>query len=956
MKMQLSSAGQKTQREAVSHDLWKRPDFLIGSIPGFAFVVQRHSDGRKSMVYQSKDAQEIFGIPSSQLSRDLTLLDPLIYPEDLTRLLAAFDASVGQEELLKIEYRFKHPKKSLIWLETFFRGVEATDGSVFWFCFAQDITDQKSIESALYQSEKRYREVFEFTSDGIYLIDVTEKSRFRFAGLNPVIERALELSSEQVIGKYLEEVLPQEMASHSASYYRQCLFLKSPISFEEEVELPAGKKSYQTTLIPVKEIDGRVCRIVAIARDVTEQRKIDKLRYERERDFRTLVENSPDVVVRYDRNFRRIYINRMPFPDVPLSAWLGKTIDESGGTDPVPVELRRQRLEAVFTTGKQQEYEFHWKDEKGQEHWYLTRIVPELDESGRVVSALSIARDITDRMRAEHQLRESELAFRTLVENSPDFIARYDSRGQRIYANPALRREMEKAGILGDISNLPVGAGLVDKELFLSNLKRVLSTGQALEFEMRLYEYAYPAPEGVRWLFTRMQPEFDATGAVQSALVIGRDITDIIRYREKVHQLAFFDTLTGIPNRIQFRERLNEVQSDSAARNLQFGVMVLDLDRFKEVNDTLGHTYGDLLLREVARRLSAGVRKWDVVARLSGDEFAILLPNIHSDECLESVARNVLEELSRPIPVDGHTVFLFASIGIARFPADSTDVSVLLGCADLAMHQAKNIGRNQITFHRPEMSRVVAERIQLGSALRSAVEKGELELWFQPIVDLRNGKTVGAEGLLRWNHPKQGLLTPDRFITIAEESGLIVDIGKWVFATACKTAVVWNEGRDEPLRVSVNLSSRQFVMNDLLGAIREILESTGCNPRWITLEITESLLLENNQLIRDMLNELSGMGFTIAIDDFGTGYSAMSYLANFPINILKIDRSFVHNVDSDENRLALVKAIISMAHALNMDIVAEGVESESQASTLNALGCAKAQGYLYGRPAAERNS
>jgi diguanylate cyclase (GGDEF)-like protein len=448
----------------------------------------------------------------------------------------------------------------------------------------------------------------------------------------------------------------------------------------------------------------------------------------------------------------------------------------------------------------------------------------------------------------------------------------------------------------------------------------------------------------------RMAPEFDASGKVTHVLAVGRDITEIDEYRRKVRQQAYYDSLTSLPNRLLLSERLAGAIGGAACHETQFGLMMLDLDHFKHVNDTLGHSMGDRLLCETAARLSDCVRAGGIVARLGGDEFAILLHELHGGDELVDMASKILVRLAEPFMMEGRELFVTCSIGIARFPSDATEADSLYKYADSAMYHAKKMGRNNFQFYTRDLTQRTVERLEAEAALRKAQKNGELVLYYQPQFDLRQDCLVGAEALLRWQRPGHGLVGPNVFIPLAEESGLILDIGEWVLKTACEAAVRWNRERQEPVKVAVNMSSRQFVRNNLVNLVVRTLLETGCRPDWLELEITESLLLEDSEDVNATLGVFHEMGITISIDDFGTGYSALSYLHRFPVSRLKIDRSFVNGMTEQRDKRELVKAMLSIASALRIESVAEGVETLQQAEYLLARGCRVAQGYLFGKP------
>jgi diguanylate cyclase (GGDEF)-like protein/PAS domain S-box-containing protein len=580
--------------------------------------------------------------------------------------------------------------------------------------------------------------------------------------------------------------------------------------------------------------------------------------------------------------------------------------------------------------------------EKG-ELWVEARSLPRREPDGSVCWH-GFTQEITERKRLEVLLRKREQEFRALVENSPDMIARYDRDCGRIYTNPALvtilggeahNQGLTPAALLG-------GETGVEYE---ERIRAVLMQGKEQCFELRWQA------EGLdQCTHVRMSPEFDADGQVEHVLAIGRDITDIDQYRKKIHRQAFFDALTGLPNRTLLFDRIRQTIADAAYHGHQFGLMMLDLDNFKQINDTMGHGSGDSLLSTVAQRLLACVRSYDTVARLGGDEFSVLLPKLRRGDDLATIAGKILRELADPFVIDGQELSVTCSIGIAFYPGDSGEIDALYKYADSAMYHAKKMGRNNFQFYQPEFTARSQDRLEIETALRKAQRQGELELHYQPQIALQTGRVVSAEALLRWHRPGHGLVAPDRFIPIAEASGLIVGIGEWVLSTACRDAVRWNRERAIPIRVAVNLSTRQFVRNDLVGTVRRILEETGCAAAWLELEITESLLLEDSTQVAAMLAALYEMGLSISIDDFGTGYSALSYLNRFPVSQIKIDRSFVNEIPAQRDKSELVKAMLSIASALHLETVAEGVETPEQAEYLTALGCRLAQGYLFGRP------
>ncbi len=428
------------------------------------------------------------------------------------------------------------------------------------------------------------------------------------------------------------------------------------------------------------------------------------------------------------------------------------------------------------------------------------------------------------------------------------------------------------------------------------------------------------------------------------------DITARIKAESEIHHLINYDTLTGLPNRSLLHDRLRQAIAQAAQERHLVWVLCLDLDRFKGVNDTLGHRSGDKLLQEVARRLSACVRESDTLARLGGDEFVVVLNGVVNEKGATIVAKKILALIAEPIPIDDHELYTTASIGIAAYPMDGEDGHTLLKHADLAMYKAKELDRNNFHFFSHDMNIKVMERLMLENSMRKGLEREEFFLVYQPQVDARSGLITGVEALLRWNHPDMGLLTPDRFIYLAEETGFIVPLGEWVLTAACRQNRAWQKQGFAPLRVAVNLSGKQFGQHRLDEMISAILLETGLEARWLELEITESAIMRNADHNISILRRLKEMGISLAIDDFGTGYSSLSYLKHFPITRLKIDKSFVRDITTNPDDAAIAEIIIAMAQTLKLNVIAEGVETRAQMEFLSVHNCLEMQGYLFSRP------
>ncbi|MES9903503.1 MAG: EAL domain-containing protein, partial [Sedimenticola sp.] len=440
-----------------------------------------------------------------------------------------------------------------------------------------------------------------------------------------------------------------------------------------------------------------------------------------------------------------------------------------------------------------------------------------------------------------------------------------------------------------------------------------------------------------------------------------RDITERNTAQERIRKLAFYDTLTGLPNRSVFLDRLELALENAKRHNDLVAVMFIDLDRFKRVNDTLGHTVGDHFLTQVAKRLHNTVRTSDTLSRihmdedaplltrLGGDEFTLLLSRIRNANDVARVGQRVLEDLRRPVTVHGHELVLTGSIGIALFPGDGDDIDALLRNADVAMYQGKKSGRNQATFYSSSMNEAALHVLTLEEELRRALQNGGFEVYYQPKISIQTREPVGAEALIRWNHPQRGLMMPGEFLPVAEETGLIGPISDWVLEESCRQIKKWALSGKEPLPVSVNISNQQFNGDQILNIIKRVLKETGIKPSLLELELTESIVMENAPYALDLTRSMRTIGVTLSIDDFGTGYSSMSHLKRLAVDKLKIDRSFVMDLGEDSDDEAIIQAITALAHSMHLTVIAEGVETEAQFELLRRHSCDEAQGFLFSK-------
>jgi diguanylate cyclase (GGDEF)-like protein len=554
--------------------------------------------------------------------------------------------------------------------------------------------------------------------------------------------------------------------------------------------------------------------------------------------------------------------------------------------------------------------------------------------------------DVASRKRTEEALQESEHRFKRLLALSSDWYWEQDAefRFTNITGGFFDKGKQDPARFIGKTR------WEMDPAIWDSRWGREHIAVLEANLPFANLEYALPGSDGqIHWFSTSGEPVFDKEGRFRGYRGTGSEITERKLSEQRIHHIAHHDVLTGLPNRVLLQDRLMQAAAYANRSGNPLWVMLIDLDRFKFVNDSLGHKAGDLLLKTVAHRLQDSVRESDTVARLSGDEFVAILAE-HPDAALtREVTQRIMRAVAQPVMLEGKEFFVACSIGVAVYDPDGTPAQRLIEHADIAMYRAKKMGRNNTQFYQPAMNEEALERVRIESALRNALERDEFVLHYQPQLDLQSGRVVGMEALIRWQHPELGMVAPGRFIALAEETGLIVPIGAWVLQTACAQAKAWQDAGHGPLRIAVNLSPRQFSEPNLVASIADVLQHTGLPSSCLDIELTEGLFMHDVALAVELLHKLKALGLALSIDDFGTGYSSFSYLRKFPIDVLKIDRSFVSDiVEGDE--AAIVVSIIALAHNLKLRVIAEGVETAGQLDYLRRNGCDEIQGYYFSPP------
>jgi diguanylate cyclase (GGDEF)-like protein/PAS domain S-box-containing protein len=681
--------------------------------------------------------------------------------------------------------------------------------------------------------------------------------------------------------------------------------------------------------------DGRPDRTVGTLQDITTRKRAEQALRDSEARFRTLSEVAFEGIFIHDQG-------KIVDANPTFAAMLGYELEEVKQLTvfdlvvPAQHEIVRRAMQEGYDTT----LEMTALREDGS-----TLNVEVFGKSlifqGRILRVVSV-RDMTARLRAETQMRKLSSA----LEQTADSVVITNRQGIIEYVNPGFEKTTgySRAEALGQTPRLvksdKQGAG------FYKKLWDTILAGEVFSevFVNRRKDGSLYYEEKT------ITPLKDSTGAVTHFVATGKDVSERMQAQERMQHMAQHDALTELPNRMLFLDRLKQALARARWHQRLVAVLFVDLDRFKTINDTLGHEVGDRLLQALAERFTASVREGDTVARFGGDEFVMLLDDVASEKDIGVVAQKVLEALAPPFVIDGQSLYVTASIGVSLYPNDGEDSGTLLKNADIAMYRAKELGKNTYQFYSADMSARAFERLTLESSLRHAIERNEFRLYYQPQIDTASGAIVGVEALLRWQHPDFGLVAPAEFIPLLEETGLIVPAGDWVFRTACEQLCAWHAAGWPGLRMAVNLSPRQFQTPGLAIMVERGLAGVNCDPNLIELEITENVLLRHAVATVDALEAVRALGVRLAIDDFGTGYSSLSYLRRYAIDTVKIDRSFVHDIPGDPDDSAITAAIIGLAQSLKLDVIAEGVETEAQRAFLLERGCHLMQGYLFSRP------
>ncbi len=827
--------------------------------------------------------------------------------------------------------------------------VHQRDGTVsHYLSIQEDITERKQAEIALLESHQQLYSLLNSMAEGAYGVDIVGNCTF----VNRSFLRILGYeNAEDIIGKHIHELIHY---SHPDGTPYSSIECRMYDAYRRNEEIHVSDEIFwrkDGSTVPVEYwsqpivthgfMTGAICTFV----DITERKRFEAKLTDSESRLRAIFESEPECITIVDTKGRLVQMNPAGLQMLEadsLQQLTGKSV----------LNLIAPEYRAAYTelhkrvlAGEALQLEFEAIGLKGTRRWFDTHAVPMKEANGQIVH-LAVTRDISERKQTEHQLRIAATAF-----ESQEGMLITDADNVILRVNKAFTETTgySPEEVIGKNPRL-LQSGIHCHDFFAAMWNSVKATGKW---------------EGEIWNRRKsgeIFPEYLTITAVKNSLDIVTHyvatLTDITQRKlaaEEIERLAFYDPLTGLPNRRLLQDRLKPALAASHRSGKKGALLFIDLDNFKTLNDTVGHDIGDLLLKQVAQRLAGCVREGDTVARLGGDEFVVMLEDLseHTMEAAaqtETIGKKILDILNQPHRLDTHEYLSTASIGATLFSAYELSIDELLKHADIAMYQAKTSGRNALRFFDPQMQRDIAARVALESGLRKALGNGEFHLFYQLQID-RGFNPLGAEVLIRWLHPEFGLVSPAEFIPLAEETGLILPIGQWVLETACAQLQAWQKAScTRNLMLSVNVSAKQFFQADFVSQVQACIECYAIDPMLLKLELTESVLVENIEETIAIMNALGEIGVRFSLDDFGTGYSSLQYLKKLPLNQLKIDQSFVRDIVADSGDQAIVRTIIAMATSLNLDVIAEGVETEDQRLFLLDNGCTNYQGYLFSKP------
>ncbi|HEX7273022.1 MAG TPA: PAS domain-containing protein [Casimicrobiaceae bacterium] len=818
------------------------------------------------------------------------------------------------------------------------------DGTIKgYYIVGHDITDLKEAQDALAARESQLRAIMDGVPAPVAYIDREERCQY----VNRTFLHYFGLTAEQI-----KELRLRDVVGHGIYQSAQVMLARAlrgeSTSFDRLVPGANGVRRWMTIrVVPDMSGEREIAGAFVLMNDIHGLKQAQEALRASEAELRLIMDNVPARVAYIDRDYRFRFLNRHN------EEWLSESRKELTGRriSEVVGEARGRQLQPLLSrvlAGETISTEQMLVQPNGEQRWESVHFAPNRDAEGNVVGIYAVHTDIHDQKRNEEALRRANWMLSSHINNTPLAVLEWDRDFRLVRWSPQAEH------IFGWRAEEVLGMPLTG-----SQLTHEADREQVTELVDKLMAGTEPRATGLNrnyrkdgetiWCEWYHSCLLDEQGGIVSILSFVQDVSSRIQAEERLQYLATRDALTGLPNRVLLQERLTQAIAQARRSGQRVGVVFIDLDRFKNVNDTLGHRIGDELLKRVTAALSSALREADLLARLGGDEFMVIVEDFDDPDVLNRIAQKLQDAVSQPFEIEEHDIYVTSSIGISLYPDDGDAPEELLKHADVAMYRSKELGRNTYQFFDADLAERRLKQHTLETALRSAVKNGALTLHYQPVMRISDRAVVGAEALLRWHDEDHGDVPPKVFIPLAEESGLIHSLGEWVLRSAALQCAAWRKAGLE-VNVSVNLSGRQFYREDLAQRIAEIVREAECDPSWIELEVTESSLLHDLDAIRRVLQQLREQGFGVAIDDFGTGYSSLSHLKHLPIDTLKIDISFIADIETDPGDAAITEAIIALARGFGLRVVAEGVDAGKQLEFLSKLGCHCFQGFLLSEP------
>ncbi len=873
-----------------------------------------------------------------QSFRRITHAEDVPREEEFLRSIGAAPASPAA-----VDKRFVRKDGTDVWVRCNTAVVREPDGRPRFVVGALvDLTGQRAKDRALQQLNGFLTAIVQNSPVAIYTTDRDGAINF----WNPAAERTFGFTRDQAVGRRAP-FIPLDKNEEARLLRERVLAGEVLEGLElERVRADGSPIVIRAAAAPLRgEGDERITGLLVACVDITEARRAAG-ELERHLHFtRALLDAIPNPVYYKDREGRYQVHNRA-WGDLFGSGgnWIGKTVFDM--FEPALAAQHQERDRALLERPSSTTYEALVPDAEGQTRQMLYNKVSFVDQRGEVAGLIGVITDVTHYKETERALEASEARFRVLTESSLDLISVMEEDGKILYQSAALRNLVgyDPAETIG--KNVYDLVHRDDVEVVRAALRRIVDTRQSsepIEFRIRHRDGAWRT-------FESLGTNCLANPHIRGVVFNSRDVTDRKVIQQRIQHLAYHDNLTGLPNRSLLQDRLAHSIARAERGGRKVAVLFIDLDNFKNINDTLGHDVGDELLRQVSRRLTECVRLEDTIARQGGDEFIVLLDSLEDSRGASVVAQKILNALRLPFLLGGGEQHASGSVGIALYPEDGKDAQTLMKNADTAMFHGKGLGKNTYQYFTAQMNIAVKRRMTLESALRRAVMQKDFVLHYQPQINLETGEIIAVEALVRWKTEDSGMVMPGDFIPLAEETGLINEIGEWVLREGCRQAREWQDMGLPKRRMAINLSARQFSDRAFLDMVTRVLADTRLEPSCLELEITESQVMRQTEGMIMLLNRLSEMGIQLAIDDFGTGYSSLSYLKRLPIQKLKIDQSFIRDITVDPNDTAIVVAIINMARSLDLETIAEGVETAGQLALLRSKGCRIGQGFYFSAP------